>query len=117
MAARNTHLAIAAIAGVAVYGIYKTVKKERWTLEGVCGAFCLGGFAGILPDMLEPANNPNHRAFFHSIVLPASFLFRDKIYNKLGLSDKAKRNCNIVLAAYFSHLALDFLTPKGLPLL
>jgi len=101
---------------IVLYGIYKTVKKENWTFEGVCGAACLGGFAGILPDILEPAvNNPNHRAFFHSLSFLSLFLFRNKVYDKLNLSDNARCNCNIALAGYLSHLALDFTTKKSLP--
>ena len=116
MALRNTHFAVAAITGVAVYGIYKIAKEENWTFEGVCGAACLGGFAGILPDILEPAfHNPNHRAFFHSLSFLSLFLLRNNAYDKLNLSDNARRNCNIALAGYFSHLVLDFKSRKSLP--
>lgn len=118
MALRNTHFPIAAITGVAVYGICKTAKRENWTFEGVCGAACLGGFIGLLPDILEPAiNNPSHRAFFHSLSFLSLFLLRNKVYDKLNLSDNARRNCNIALAGYFSHLALDFKSPKSLPII
>lgn len=89
---------------------------------------CLVGalVGGVLPDRLEPATHPGHRAFFHSVAVAAA----------LGwLGCKVHQQCHeesespalghhflmgLTLGAilgYESHLALDAGTPSGLPLL
>jgi membrane-bound metal-dependent hydrolase YbcI (DUF457 family) len=84
--------------------------------------FCtgLGLVVGTAPDALEPATDPNHRAFGHSLALGA------------GLAKFAMTTCNkkngdweefqkilvaVAIVAYLAHLIADACTPKGLPLL
>ena len=77
----------------------------------------IGGLAGVLPDILEPADNPRHRKTFHSLLL-ALLLYRGMV--KLGQSG-LPADTQVCLqggaAAYLSHLLLDLTTPMGLPLL
>lgn len=117
MASRNTHIVIGAIAGLAVYGIYKSSKDKEWDFWEVCGAAALGGFVGALPDLLEPANNSYHRQFFHSITLLCGFLLKEKAYDKLQLKESQRALCNIAVTSYASHLLVDSLTPRSLPVL
>lgn len=72
---------------------------------------------GILPDMLEPAKNPHHRQVFHSLALLSSFLLKDKAYEKLLLNGQQRVSFDIALGGYTSHLFLDFLTPRSLPII
>lgn len=78
-----------------------------------CGA---GGAAGLLPDILEPADTPNHRAFFHSLAAAALVAW--------AMSGKHTKDCapgskKLLLSmgfAYLSHLVLDAQTPKSIPI-
>lgn len=77
------------------------------------GAAAFGLFGGILPDAIEPATTPNHRAFFHSkTVLGAGVLVAA---NEADARTPAARIMCAGYAGYISHLVLDAGTPKGLP--
>jgi inner membrane protein len=79
-------------------------------IVGVCGAG-----VGILADVLEPATDPNHRGFFHSIFFYVLLLWAfTKFTAKLA---GFALYLGIMLLCYCSHLFLDSLTPRGLPLL
>lgn len=73
-----------------------------------------GAGAGLLPDLLEPADSPNHRLFFHS--LAAAGIVAWAISGKhTGQWTPEMRK--LLLAAgfgYLSHLYLDGLTPKSI---
>lgn len=70
----------------------------------------------ILPDMLEPATNPHHRSFFHSvIVLIITSLLSYHLLN--GMDSANMFMIGFLGAGYVSHLALDFTTPESLPLI
>tara|TARA_Y100000782_G_C10107409_1_gene233054 strand:+ start:104 stop:466 length:363 start_codon:yes stop_codon:yes gene_type:complete len=74
-----------------------------------------------LPDWIEPASNPHHRQFFHSI----SFLMMLGYGLKKAYDWKPEDDVGQILrfitlcagAGYISHLALDGLTPRSLPLI
>lgn len=102
---------------LALYIIYKKlIKKEELTLGGVAGSFSLGIIGGALPDLIEPATNPNHRQFFHSVALIlVAILGKEKLYEILGLNERMRRYFDWFLSAYGSHLICDARTPKGLP--
>ncbi len=73
-----------------------------------------------LPDILEPATNPHHRQFCHSLVVLASVgisvkqAFDWKPEDSVGEFWRAIALC--AGAAYISHLLLDGITPRSLPL-
>lgn len=96
-------------------GFWETVSRINF-LE--LGFFTAGGAViGALPDILEPATNPNHRDFFHSVVFGGAVL-----YGAFGKhSQKWHPNDRFAAASialsYLSHLYLDSGTPKGLPLI
>ncbi|WP_082128424.1 metal-dependent hydrolase [Kosmotoga pacifica] len=69
----------------------------------------------MLPDLLEPARNPNHRSFFHSwLVLSILLVIAFKISKKEHI--KAVSLLSFI-TGYKSHLLADMTTPKGLPLI
>jgi inner membrane protein len=80
----------------------------------------LGVAAAGVPDILEPAITPHHRQFAHSITLGTGL-------TKWAMDFCRRENCEgdpfprillgCALAAYLSHLAADFATPRGLPVL
>jgi membrane-bound metal-dependent hydrolase YbcI (DUF457 family) len=76
----------------------------------------LGSFAGILPDLLEPADNPHHRKLFHSksagVLLVSSGLNLNN--TKFSLDKKQLLAC--IFAGYLSRLYKDSQTDMGLPL-
>jgi hypothetical protein len=79
--------------------------------------YAAGAAIGVLPDLLEPATDPNHRNFFHS--LTAASLLSYGLYktHESNLDLDAKRGISYAIAGYVSHLALDLETPKSLPLI
>jgi membrane-bound metal-dependent hydrolase YbcI (DUF457 family) len=117
MASKKTHIVIGVVAALAIYGIYKSSKNKDWDFWEMCGAAVLGGFAGALPDLLEPANSSYHRQFFHSFTLLTCFLFKEKAYDSLQLKEPHRSICNIFLTSYSSHLLADSITPRSLPLI
>lgn len=113
MASRGTHLVLGGAVGLGVYGLDKRQKKEDWTLIGVAGAIFLGMAVGLLADIIEPASNPHHRQFFHSIIFLIILLF---LYGKVGKDEFEKLVFKIIIGGYTSHLAIDALSPRSLPI-
>ena len=79
---RETHAAIGIGAGTAatIFVAWEEPNFEQFCY--VIGGAVGGYFGSSFPDLLEPADNPNHRKFFHSIVfngLLAGSLFISKI--------------------------------------
>lgn len=74
-----------------------------------------------LPDILEPATNPHHRQFCHSLVVLAAIGYGvKKVYDwkpqgRTGEFWRVMALCAGV--GYISHLVLDGLTPRSLPLI
>jgi membrane-bound metal-dependent hydrolase YbcI (DUF457 family) len=110
------------VAGVAVGSYLAGIesRSDRPTpfplVGGAAAAFLTG-----LPDILEPATSPNHRAFFHSLaVVGLISVGMHKIYQwepKTAGDDVLRRLLLLGGAAYLIHLALDFTTKKSLPLI
>ncbi len=76
---------------------------------------------GTLPDIIEPATNPNHRQFFHS--WPVFGLVGYGIYKNWQWEPKTKLQNTLKIigygigGAYAVHLMMDSRTPKGLPII
>ncbi len=106
----------------------------------------LGGWiGGVTPDLLEPASDPNHRAFFHSLTAGggiAAVASADWLKSIRARADECAARASAApegsdlrrseelkclalhcaaglligfLAGYASHLVLDAVTPRGLP--
>ena len=75
------------------------------------------GAAALLPDILEPADSPSHRQFFHS--LTAAVLVAHAMSGK-HTDDYSESACRILAAlgtGYLSHIALDCTTPAAINLI
>ncbi len=74
-----------------------------------------------LPDWIEPATNPHHRQFFHSITFLAMLGYGLKKTHDWKPEDTGGQILRFLAlcagAGYISHLALDGFTPRSLPLL
>lgn len=114
-----THIVIGGVAGATVNVIMQTGRmvahpstKFDWGEFGVCVAAAAS--AALLPDLLEPADSPNHRGFFHSVAMAGivAFLMSGKHTEKWPWPVKLL----VCLAGvgYLSHLAADSLTPKSI---
>jgi membrane-bound metal-dependent hydrolase YbcI (DUF457 family) len=114
----SEHGILGALVSLGQYEAYKRLKQENLTVQGVLGSLVLGGFAGILPDLIEPPTNPNHRSFFHSSALLGMLAYGNKkVWESPKLTDDQKLLVTLFSAAFGSHLASDSITPKGIPLL
>ena len=105
--------------GLAVPLMNKDTIKE--TPELLVAGPLVGNFFGKLPDIIEPAfKNPNHRQFFHSITVLAAVGYGVKKAYDWQTEDNFEKVIRGILlcagAGYLSHLALDAITPRSLPL-
>ena len=119
MACALAHRVVAG-AGIGIAIAYResqTGKSTAWPLLG--GGF--GAMFGTLPDILEPANHPNHRQFFHGLVFAAMLGYAGyKLYEWKPEEpwQKTTRMLGLIaISAYLIHLSMDALTPKSLPLI
>lgn len=110
---------LAAFMTVASASAAEERRRGVSTLRPVVDGFC-GAVATRLPDILEPATNPNHRQFCHSILFGCAVGYGTyKAWQWEPTEDWQKFVRWALLiggAAYLTHLALDFTTRKSLPL-
>lgn len=118
MANGSVHQVVGALAGVGVcLKDYHDNPDSKFDplLAGV-----LGASLGKLPDQLEPAMHPNHRQFFHSVAVLTACAYGMKKLLDWNPETQEKIWLRRILlvggAAYISHLVLDGMTPKSLPL-
>ena len=114
----KTHAIAGCAAGIGTYLLgcwffQRQVRLKEVLLSG------LGAFGtGCLPDAFEPAEHPNHRSFFHSLTAGGVVAFLDwQSVDFDNLSDGEKLAIWVLSAGYLSHLLLDAVTPKALPLM
>lgn len=112
----NVHFTVGIIVGIITLSILHDQNDFVSGPLSIFVAIALSTIGSILPDIIEPARNPNHRAFFHSVlVLIITILLS---YYLLKCVDSAKMfMVGFLVIGYVSHLALDFMTPKSLPLI
>jgi len=115
-----------AIIGVAVgtgFSLFKYfVEKEnnpeaKIDLKDLFLHASLGFIAASLPDLIEPARNPNHRAFFHSItsgILSCILILQT---HRSALNPETKSLLTCLGLGYTSHLLSDSSTAKSLPII
>jgi len=78
----------------------------------------VGGSIALLPDALEPATNPNHRSFFHSISFGLGLIWlNSSLKENENLSAETKTLFSLMSLAYGSHLLADSTTPMELPII
>jgi len=114
----GTHMIAGGLTGAVAAASLQT-EPEPDLAEIIAGAFA-GGVAGRIPDILEPAMHPNHRAFFHSVgvlALVSYGTYRAWNWEPANDVERVARWLAVVGGvAYMSHLVLDASTPKRLPL-
>ena len=138
---RRTHCFVGGAAGLAVglMSDHRSLAESEQVARAI-GALIGGVAGGAMPDILEPADNPNHRAFAHSVLVGGGLAALGiKLSGNLrgaarlenvplvhGLPTNAA-GCAMILhflsgvilgmaVGYASHIVLDALTPKGVPL-
>lgn len=104
--------------------VYLDAKGIKITpLESIAGlilAPLFGSFGGVIPDKLEPATDPNHRDFCHSITggtaisFGISKLSADTESIGFNLFNVCLRSTGV---GYITHLVDDAGTPKRIPLI
>lgn len=113
---RDEHALLGAATGILV-DVWITQRRSAPPSAGRLVLSAIGGsFAGILPDYLEPAYDPNHRRFFHSITFQILCVAGVAgAWSRASRSDEPRIILTSLVYAYLSHLLADALTPKGLP--
>lgn len=117
MACAFAHRVVAGVVtGIAVgYKESQTGESTAWPFVG--GG--LGALLGTLPDILEPADHPNHRQFFHGLLFAAILGYLGyKLYKwkpEEPWQEVVRMVGMIAIGAYLIHLAMDASTPKSLP--
>jgi len=94
---------------------------ERHQVEQALASGGLAYLLGTLPDILEPATNPNHRRFFHSITFACGVGYGMYHLYEWQPEEEWKKWARFGLmvagGATLVHLAMDSRTPKGLPMI
>lgn len=142
-----THARAGAAVGALAAGYRaRSEPSDQMIFEALGGL--LGGYVGgVLPDVIEPARDPNHRKFAHSVVAGAGLTLARvaewqascraaadaagarALLHPSGDGRRTGAEWEVlfwrllagalvgIVAGYTSHLALDACTPRGLPLL
>jgi membrane-bound metal-dependent hydrolase YbcI (DUF457 family) len=127
---KSTHLKAGAMTGAVAGGLYSYIKQRAQINQGkkhdidwgeligygILG-MVLGTAGGALPDLIEPATNPHHRSFFHSVVCGSAVTIGSYQLVQNDFADILKLSSTSVSTGYVSHLVLDAKTPYGLPLM
>lgn len=116
---RTTHQLVAG-AAVGIYLAKRESATGATTIKPLLGSAAAAFFTN-LPDILEPATSPNHRAMFHSLAFAAllgTCLYQlNQWQTETELESLLKGAGMLAVSAYLIHLALDFTTAKSLPLI
>jgi hypothetical protein len=97
--------------------------KDFWEALNRIDLLQVAAFAGAgaicasIPDLLEPANNPNHRAIFHSVCCGGAIMYGAFGKHTENLTPGDRHALRVAALSYLSHLWLDSDTPKSLPFL
>ncbi len=116
---RNDHLLYGFLGGALGYILIRLIDNAEIKPESVLLAGGIGAVAGLAPDILEPAVNPNHRATFHSVAAVTAITVGANEVHKTELIDSDADAVLLggIAGGYLSHLAADSTTQKGLPLI
>ena len=103
------------------FSAYSENKKGESSSKPLAHA-AFAAACGTLPDILEPALNPNHRRFFHSVgfsgLLGYGLYQLHQKWQPQDEVEKVIKNMALIAgSAYLIHLAMDSTTPKSLPLI
>lgn len=108
-------------AAVMVCGFLLAQEKQEGknTLVPIGGSL-LAAFCTNIPDLLEPATNPHHRQFFHSVAFVELVLwgmYKLSEWKPETDAEKLLRFCLLIAgASILAHLVMDSGTPRSLPM-
>ncbi len=111
-------LAVGAVVNGAIQwleGIDDPSKPFDWGELFACSL--AAGAAALLPDILEPANSPRHRQFFHSLTAAALVAHAMSGKHTDNYSAPACRLLAVLGMGYLSHIALDCTTPAAIDII
>lgn len=142
----STHAKAGITAGITAAAVTADWKNQIAALTEIAGGGFGGYWGGLAPDLVDPPTNPNHRGAAHGGLAIAVLLALPVKECKATLREWAERCAANAAsseselerfawtlaatllrflagvlegfrAGYGSHLAMDFTTPKSLPLL
>ncbi|MGH8363035.1 MAG: metal-dependent hydrolase [Gammaproteobacteria bacterium] len=120
MANASTHRIGAALGVGSISLAYELQRGDQANLGRPLMATALATLTASLPDVFEPAINPHHRQFFHSVVFALMLGYgMYRLYQWQPQKDwkkVAKFGALTIGGAYLIHLAMDAGTPRSLPL-
>lgn len=100
---------------------YMIRKKKDPNLKFSWGELLLsigiGCCLASLPDLLEPATDPNHRKLFHSYAMAGLVGYGTFGKHMEKIDEDLKKFLQPIGVAYLSHLAAAAHTPRSLPLI
>lgn len=118
MASGTTHSFVGGLSGFTV--ALCSQGDDESLVKPIVGT-ALGTAFGKLPDILEPATNPHHRQFFHSIATFMALGYGVKKAYEWKPQDKLEECIRFALlcagVGYISHLVLDASTARSLPMI
>ncbi|MBI5222814.1 metal-dependent hydrolase [Candidatus Micrarchaeota archaeon] len=118
MSNKEEHALIGALVGFGGYVIAKYMLNEEVNWGNALCWGAVGAGVALVPDILEPAVSPNHRAIAHSLVTGGALLYTTKrVWDSSELNSEQKAGASALIGAYLSHLVADSMTPAGLPVL
>ena len=111
------HFVVGAVTGAVVNAAMQLTETESGRLKPFdWGEFLISaaaaGAAALLPDLIEPATTPNHRKFFHSLLMAAIVAYLMTGSHTKRLPRIALLLLTVAGAGYLSHLVADATTPK-----
>jgi inner membrane protein len=116
MANAKEHAVIGAGVGAVGWLLYCKLVDRPIEVGEVLLAAGVGMIGGLLPDLLEPAIHPNHRQFFHSYAVTALLAHANHhVSRNTQLPTETRTVIHLISLGFYSHLAADAHTPKGLP--
>lgn len=117
MSSAAAHYAGGLGAGLMTAFLDQNPAEERLMLSAIVTASAVVG--SKLPDVLEPAIHSHHRQFFHSLLVLGGAAYAAYWLWKWRPETTEQRCLRAalcgLLVGYCSHLGMDLLTPRGLP--
>ena len=147
MPRRTTHALVGIGAGVLTAAARAKELREDCRIAELVGGALGGWLGGVLPDVIEPATTPNHRNVAHSVATGGGLslakvadarakcreqaAFHAQRAQSAQLTEAERSHAQLMMlvwhvvagaaaafvAGYASHLALDALTKKSIPLI
>lgn len=118
----NQHGLIGAAAGTAfTFAKYLKIKEQKLETAFPWGELLLysglGFLLASLPDWLEPACNPNHRKFLHSLAMMGLVGYGAFGKHTNNMDEDCKKVIQAFAVSYISHLSVDATTKKSIPII